>query len=501
MRQPNSDRSGQGGGVSGDCNIKELYVAAAGCRWSKRAVCLCELGSWSMNRLSSKSFAGVLLAVSALLGSVATAPALAQAPSATAELARGGWLGTALDGSSGQVRITSVNPMATSGRIGIEVGDELVSFNGTAVTTSQQAVALVQASRAGQPVRVVVRRGGTERTLRGTMVGRPLEEFAGATVTYGAVPWGGGQLRSIMVMPTTRAQGNPVVYFVQGASCFSVESTGPTDAYARFVEGLVREGIAVYRVEKAGMGDSAGSKHCNETDYEEELSGFEAGYRALTQTHGVTPEQLFIFGHSMGGIQAPRMVARGASVRGIAVFGVGMSPWLDYLQDLYRWQPVMQGATPQEAEALSEELRPLINALLTDPAGAAAIAARSADNAALMREHMAWDGGDRWMGRASAYWRGVAAERSAQAWSTVRTPVLVFHGGKDLAVVDDRGARRIAAMANMRRPGSGTYVELPDTAHNFSVGVISFDPNLSMQLVEWIKAVVAPVEVDARRLN
>jgi pimeloyl-ACP methyl ester carboxylesterase len=414
----------------------------------------------------------------------------AGASAGTAILLRGGWLGAGLELQQGRVRVVSVNPAATGARIGLQVGDVLASLNGTVIVEVQQAVGLIRALREGQAVDLVVDRSGRQRTLRGAMVARPLEEFDGAVTSLGAVPWGGGYLRSIMVMPTTRAPGGPVVYFVQGVSCATIESSGPGHPYAGFVEGLVREGIAVFRVEKAGVGDSTGSKSCSQTTFEEELTGYEAGYRALRETHGVTPEQLIVFGHSMGGIQVPRLFQRGMQARGVAVFGVGSSPWLDYLEDVFAWQPIMQGGSPADVEALSEQMRPLITALLTDPAGALAISTRAAEYPALMRDHLGWDGADNWLGRSSAYWRGVAAERSYAAWGSVNTPVLAVHGGKDLAVIDDRGARRIAFLANARTPGSGSFVALPDTNHDFTVQGGLFDPELAMTLTAWIKETI-----------
>jgi hypothetical protein len=429
-------------------------------------------------------------AVHAQSGTATPTPNAAQAE--FGGLARSAWLGVGLRAVDGGAEVLSINPAASAARIGLMVGDVIVAMDGVATPGNAAVVSALRTKLAGAPVRIDVRRGGGVQTLTGNLTGRPIETFTNGTVTLGSVSFDGGRLRTIMATPTRPATGSPVVYFVQGVVCGSIESSGPEHIYARFVETLLERGIAVYRIEKAGMGDSRGGPQCENIDYAKELAGFAAGYDDLVRTHGVEPSRLFVFGHSMGGIQAPALFGPDRPVRGMAVMGTGMTAWQDYLLDLLRWQSVMQGqATATQAEDAAAVLRPLIHGLMNDPGGVRAVVAAMPEFEGVMRNELGWDGADNWMGRSSAYWRGVGAQRTAAAWEQVDVPVLVIHGGRDVAVVDHRDARRIAFIVNQREPGRATYVELEQTEHGFTLPGGRFDVELTTKTADWIDRVMA----------
>lgn len=426
------------------------------------------------------------------VASPSSSPAsLAAQPSPGLALPRAAWLGAALQADQGGVLVSQVVPGSTSEALGLRTGDLLLSINGTAVAHPAEAVAAVRAQSAGTPARLEVRRDGAARTLDATWVGRPFERFAGVRLEPGAVPFQGGLLRDFLALPERAGADTPVVFFIQGVTCMSVESAGQGGyPVAGLITGLAARGIGVYRIEKPGMGDSRSTPACGTVDFETELAAFRAGYDALVRERGIAPERIYIFGHSMGGIQAPILVSRGIRVAGIATFGTGLAPWRDYLHDVFRWQPVLQGADPAEAETMAVQLAPVVDALMTDPGGPAAIAARSPQNAAILREVFGWDGADSWMGRASAYWRQLGTAERARAWGQVGVPVLVMHGEKDLAVVDDRDERRIAALINADRPGAARFVSLPDTEHGFAItGGAAFNPRIATEVADWIDAV------------
>jgi pimeloyl-ACP methyl ester carboxylesterase len=440
--------------------------------------------------------AGVALATMLALGimaPVAAQPATGAggagaSASAPAQLARGAWLGAQLGPGEGGVAVMSVMPGGTAAAAGVAQGDVITAIDGSPTPAVPAVLALLRQKQAGGQARIRVVRAGAARELSATYAGRPVERFEGARVTQGAVAFGGGLLRDVLVMPDRPAPGSPVVFFLPGVTCMSIESQGP-GAYpiGAMIQGLVARGIGFYRVEKAGQGDSRGPVSCAESDFAQEVAGFRAGYDRLTGALGVSPARITLFGHSMGGIQAPALVVGGAPVGRMATFGTAVTPWQDYLIDLFRWQPVLQGEQPAVADEFAEQMRPVIEGLMGDPGGAAAVAARSPQAAALMREHMAWDGADSWMGRISAYWRGVNTARPIQLWSQVRVPVLVLHGEKDLAVVDHRDEQRIAAIVNAYAPGSARFVSLPDTKHDLSLaGTGGFNPRIVTELADWM---------------
>jgi hypothetical protein len=162
---------------------------------------------------------------------------------------------------------------------------------------SPAVIAYAGTLRAGDPVELKVRRAGKEIRLRGKAIGRALESYKGAKVDYGAVPFRGGHLRDIMVTPPGAAEP-PVLFLLQGFSCASIEPPTPSHPYRRLAEELSARGIAYYRVEKPGMGDSAGTPACRHRLCCR-TGGLPERLQALVNVRGVSPDRIFMLGHSL----------------------------------------------------------------------------------------------------------------------------------------------------------------------------------------------------------
>ena len=399
-----------------------------------------------------------------ILRTLAAALALtaSSAASAQGELPRRAFLGTVLTADeNGGVVISRIDPAGSAQRLGLTAGDRLVSINGTAVGSPAGVGQIVGRLSAGQPLRVEIGRAGRSLTLNGQAVGRPLETYGNAIVQYGSVPFQGGRLRDIYVAPTADYSG-PVLWYIQGYPCTSIEDP----LYRRFVTAMVARGIAVYRVEKPLVGDSAGTPDCRTTDFDVELSAFQAGMRHLTDVRHIDPDRLFMLGHSMGGIEAP-LLASHAPVppRGVAVYGAGLRNWYDYMMIAAAFQPFeMFGADPAESAAQAEQVRAAMYAFFYDTRSLEEIAAADPAKGAALRQ-MGWQGGDLFTGRSYLFWRDLAQLRPVEAWRDTRSRVLALFGESDTVAYNDDDHRLIAEIVNHYRPGTARYVLVPETDH------------------------------------
>ena len=84
-------------------------------------------------------------------------------------------------------------------------------------------------------------------------------------------------------------------------SCDSVEApSGTKDATGIVFQGLAQlPGFSLFRVDKQGVGDSEGN--CAESDFESELAGYRAAFRALKNYNFIDTNQVYILGISNGG--------------------------------------------------------------------------------------------------------------------------------------------------------------------------------------------------------
>lgn len=436
--------------------------------------------------------------------------AMFTAAAATADpLPRSASLGAAVRTVAQGVEVTA---LAGKGGVPLKVGDVIVAIDGTRTPDVGALLAALRATHAGSALRVDILRGGVRKHLRGVAAARPIESFAGAETRLGEVPFGGGRLRDILVVPNGAAANGPVLFLLQGYTCASVETPNAEASHFQLIEGLAKRGIATYRIEKPGVGDSRGGTPCPDIDFETELAGFAAGYRALVEKHGVSPDRIILFGHSMGGIEAPLLAGK-VPPRGVAVYGTVFDNWQDYLFDVIRIQDfIALGADPAVGEATSEDARKLLHQIFVERLTPQQIASQGPEAAAKLKALLLWDGGDHYYGRHYSWWQGLAQLRMAAAWRDVHTNVLSIYGESDVEAIDDRGHRRIADVVNHYRPGTARYVSVPLTGHGMRLeGTLDdvrhsrsrgeeaaltkpFNPTLIDILADWIASASRPAK-------
>lgn len=456
-----------------------------------------------------------------LFAGLALAAFASSVPASAAELARKASLGVRLtrapEGTPGVVA-AEVIPGGTAQAIGLLDGDLILSAGKQSVSQVGEVVAYAATLRAGDAAELKVRRAGKDLTLRGKAKPRRFESFAGANVDYGAVPFRGGLLRDIMVSPTAVSKP-PVLFLLQGFSCASIEPVSPQDAYYRLGEELVKRGIAYYRVEKPGLGDSAGTPACVDIDFATELEAFRGAYKHLVEQRHVEPDRIFMLGWSLGGLEAP-LLAQELPPRGVAAYGTVLRNWADYHLDIDRDQAFLSNGTdPGEAAAATERDREIVRRFYFAKQSPAQIAAANPAYGEAMRGLFAWDGTDKAFGRNYKFMQDLAGLPLAAAWRHTRSNVLALYGESDIVAIDDRDHKMIADIADFYRPGSGTFVQVAGTTHGMElVGdrdqyrdkVIAaggapptgpFNPAVAKALADWIDASMArpPVRLQAER--
>jgi pimeloyl-ACP methyl ester carboxylesterase len=430
----------------------------------------------------------------------------------SAELPRRAALGVQLaPADNGGVQVVAVSPGLTADTAGIIANDVLTHLNGEPIEDVQDAVAMAGALRAGDAVQLEFTRAGQTLQAAATASPRPLESFSGAATAYGAVPFQGGLLRDILVTPANPAPDAPVVFFIQGYFCASIEGPTPAHPYRALGQALVDQGIGFYRIEKPGMGDSAGGPQCVDTDFETEVNAFREGLRTLIEVHGVDPSRIILFGHSMGGVQAPILADETRGLRGVAVYGTAVRSWHDYMQELFRVQGFFSyGADPMGSEALAEAMRPLLNRIFLEETPLAEIGRRSPDHLIFLDNYLNWNGEEQILFRHVSYWRGANDARLAEHWGGGDAPVLAMYGEADFAAIDERDHRLIADIVNHYRPDTARFVLVPRTGHGFGLegsreeararnaangGMppeAPFNPEVGRILGEWVLALPRP---------
>ena len=134
----------------------------------------------------------------------------------------------------------------------------------------------------------------------------PRETYPNVDVIYDSVTAPDGKrLRAIITKPHETKAKLPVIFLTGWLSCDSVEAPADTkDTIGLILRGLAQTpGFCLFKIDKPGCGDSEGD--CSQTDFDTELAGYRAAFRALKNYDFIDSSQIYIFGSSNGGGFAP----------------------------------------------------------------------------------------------------------------------------------------------------------------------------------------------------
>ena len=290
-------------------------------------------------------------------------------------------------------------------------------------------------------------------------------------------------------MPKNISAHLPGVLIVGGIGCYSVDvAANPQDPYLRLSHDLSRAGFVVLRLEKSGVGDSEGPP-CARVDMASEIRGYRAALQALIADSRVDPARVYLFGHSIGTLEAP-MLTQDERVAGvIAAEGVGRD-WPEYEVRNLRRQLELLGQSPSDVDAALVGKQTCLVRYLVEEQAEADIERTEPD----CRTHNSVYPVDAW------YMRQVVQVPIAANWMRVTVPVLMIYGSSDFITERD-DHERIAALINARHSGMATFVPIEGMDHYLAreptqkasldaanTGAPrTYDEDLSKAVIDWIK--------------
>lgn len=358
--------------------------------------------------------------------------------------------------------VETVVPEQTAASAGVHTQDRLVAINGHPVGTVADVQHVVRQLRAGQLVTFWVLRAGDRLQLQAPARAMPLEQIAGAEVVLDHVDVAGLRLRTIYTWPTG-SRACPAVLLLPDKSCRSCEHPlDPGHPQLELVARFTAKGWATYRVERSGLGDSEGPP-CSHTPLDLEIAGFRAGLRQLCAHPVVEKKCIYIYGHSLGGIEAP-LVARGIDVAGIVTFGATATSWSASVVASARRHGIAAGAKGPAFVRGLLLLQELLSRVLTRDQHPGEVLAQEPRFRAVAKA--AKIDGELVHGRIPAFFRQLEGTDLHSVWHSLRATaattgrprVLALHGTGDL-VTGPEDAVEIATAAG------GQSRELVDVDH------------------------------------
>lgn len=358
--------------------------------------------------------------------------------------------------------IDSIAPATTLDKLGLRKGDTLTTIDKLTISDAATYNKYVSSIRAGQTVKVKYKTGTKtiERSTEAIM--RPFEKAPDREIVYDWVALDKCKLRVIVRKPIG-SNKMPAVLYVPGYTCSSVEGYGQ-GFNGKLIDTWVNAGFAVVTIEKTGLGDSHGCIDCVDADLATDIEVFDAGYKYMEHLPYADKANLFIWGHSMGGVIAPIIAQRHKPLAVIA-FATVYRPWSEFLLEMHRVQAPLDGKTFAETEdfvRLMQKVYYEFFRLKKSPAELHKIP----EYTAIVASELEYKPGAQHMwGRHWRFWQQLDSVDLARSWADVDAKVLSVFGGADYIACSRIEHELIVRTVNSTHPGNATYLEIPDVDH------------------------------------
>ena len=364
---------------------------------------------------------------------------------------------------SNGIIIDSLVPAGTFAALKLRKGDIITELNNNRITSNESYGKIASQVRADDNVEVKFVRNQKNMTAKGLAIIRPYELSPIADVQYDWVKFRNGFLRAITRKPTGK-NNLPSILLIPGYGCGSIE--GYSSGYnGKLINEWLKAGYAVVTIEKSGLGDSYNCEPCSEVDLATDIESYDAGYKYMEQLPYVDKDNLFIWGHSLGGIIAPE-VAKLHHPKGVMVFGTTFRPWSEFLLEMHRVQkPLLEHLSYLETEVFMRKIQKIYYEFFILGKTREALLKNPEYKDLVVSELGYKEGSNDMWGRTWKFWPQIDSLNLAESWQKLSCPVLILHGAADYESCSIAEPQLITAAVNAAHPGNATMIVVPQLDH------------------------------------
>jgi dienelactone hydrolase len=304
------------------------------------------------------------------------------------------------------------------------------------------------------------------------------DSFQETKVTVGSGEWA---LPGTLTVPNGPGPF-PAVVLVHGSGPNDRDETiGPNKVFRDLAWGLASQGIAVLRYDKRTLIYAAQFTPdilAKLTLQQETIDDALLAVELLRSSQGIDPQRIFVLGHSLGAMAAPRIGQQDSALAGLILLSGPTIPLEDEILDQYTYLFNLDGSLSDAEIAQLEKLQAQV-ARVKDPNLSDQVPAT-----------------DLPLGIQADYWLDLRDYHPAEVAKTLAMPMLVLQGGRDYQVSPTKDfAGWKAALADKANAVLKLYPDLnhlmisgqgPSTPAEYQVeGHVA--PEVVQDIADWVK--------------
>jgi dienelactone hydrolase len=240
------------------------------------------------------------------------------------------------------------------------------------------------------------------------------DRFTESKLTVGSGDWA---LPATLTLP--KGEGPfPAVVLVHGSGPQDRDETiGPNKPFRDLAWGLASQGVAVLRYEKRTKEHGAKLAEVKDLTVKEEvLDDALAAVALMRKTPGIDPKNIFVLGHSLGAMSAPRLGQLDPEIKGLILMASPARPIQQVIIEQLEYILSLDKNATDEEKAKIEKMKKDA-ARLEDPK--------------LLPEELA---SDKLLGASLFYWKSVRDLDPAATAVKIKQPLFILQGGRDYQV-------------------------------------------------------------------
>jgi dienelactone hydrolase len=268
----------------------------------------------------------------------------------------------------------------------------------------------------------------------------------------------------------------PAVVLVHGSGPEDRDESmgGPNKPFRDLAWGLASRGIAVLRYEKRTMQYAATFRQKSPDHFTVREETIDDALNAIAQlrtTKGIDPKHIFVLGHSMGGMLAPKIGQMDTNIAGLILLAGSNRQFEDVIVEQTRYLISLNGTPPDEGQAYLAKVQ-------SDVAEIRKLTAADASASIIL------------FGAQPAYWLDLRDYDPLQTAKQLRQRLLVLQGGRDYQVTEvdfNRWKEALGSQTNV------TFKVYPKLNHQFITGEGKSTPDEYQQPGHVAELVVADI--------